>query len=334
MTKKILAALLAVLALAGLGIWWKADRSPSGQSQPLQAGPVIKYQCPMHPQIVRDEPGDCPICHMHLEKVVMDASHDHAHDAAGQASHAAPASAGRKILKYRHPMDPKVFSDKPAKDSMGMDFIPVYADELEGAGRNAAPGHAAFTLSPERQQLIGVKTTPVGRLAVIKTLRLPGRMGDDGATVLAQALEIDAGALKRGLKATVKAGELPRLEARITGIDSHLDAYSRTFGVVLALAEEAPRGLRPGVYCDVRVEVKADKVLAIPKDSVLDTGEQQLVFVSREGGRFEPRAVVLGREGDTHVEVVKGLAEGEKVVSAANFLIDSESRFKSAVEQF
>ncbi len=280
MTKNILAAAAVLALLAGGAAYWRREARPAAS-----AG-AVKYQCPMHPQIVRDHPGDCPICHMKLEKVEGD------------------------------------LVQEPQKDMR------------PPAQEGAVPGHAAFSLSEGRRQLIGVKTTQAARLDIVKTLRLPGRMGEDGSTVLAQALEIDAGSLRPGLNATVKAADSRHLRARVAGVDRHLDSYSRTFGVALQLLEAAGAGMRPGVYCDVRVEVKAAQGLGIPKDAVLDTGERQLVFVMKDGGRFEPRAIQLGREGDTHVEVVKGLKEGERVVTSANFLIDSESRFKAAVEQY
>jgi Cu(I)/Ag(I) efflux system membrane fusion protein len=69
----------------------------------------------------------------------------------------------------------------------------------------------------------------------------------------------------------------------------------------------------------------------VPAEAVVDTGEAKYVFVAREGGRFEPRIVEPGpRQGD-QVEIVKGLAEGETVVTTGNFLIDSESRLRAAL---
>jgi Cu(I)/Ag(I) efflux system membrane fusion protein len=67
---------------------------------------------------------------------------------------------------------------------------------------------------------------------------------------------------------------------------------------------------------------------------VLDTGDRQVVFVQLDGGRFEPREVETGHEGDEYVEIRKGVAAGEQVVTSANFLIDSESRFQAAARDF
>ena len=94
----------------------------------------------MHPQIVRDHPGDCPICGMKL--VPID---EKAHEAATPA--APPAE--RKVLFYRSPMDPKITSPVPKKDEMGMDFVPVYSDEVGGGG--AGPeGLATVTIDAQQ----------------------------------------------------------------------------------------------------------------------------------------------------------------------------------------
>lgn len=256
---------------------------------------------------------------------------------------AAQVPAARRIVKFRNPMDPTIFSDHPMKDGMGMDYVPVYEDEqapahaasiAADAGPAAVPGHAPFTLSEERRQLIGVRSEPALWRDIVRTLRLPGRAGEDPGMVLAQALEMDGSLVRPGQDAEVLvAGEGLR-KARVTAVDRSLDAYSRTFGVRLRLLEAAGPGLRPGVYCDVRVELRLGRGITVPKEAVLDTGERQIVFVQMDGGRFEPRLVELGREGDAVMELRKGVAAGETVVTSANFLIDSESRFEEAARDF
>jgi hypothetical protein len=319
--KKQTLLLTLVLALAGAAAttaWHLAHK-------PVAAAPVarLQYQCPMHPQIVRDEPGDCPICHMHLQLVEK------------ESAPAPKAAAEHKAVKYRDPMDPKVFSDKPMKDGMGMDYIPVYADEL-GAGEDGAaiPDHAGFTLSQERRQLIGVRSDAAEVRSITRTLRLPGRVGEDPGTVLAQALEMDGAVLKAGLEAQVWVSGQGARKARVVAVDRSLDAFSRTFGVRLQLLEVPGAGVRPGVYADVRVQLTLAKGVTVPKEAVLDTGDRQAVFVQLDGGRFEPRLIQAGKEGDDYVEIRKGVAAGEKVVTSANFLIDSESRFQSAARDF
>ncbi len=76
---------------------------------------------------------------------------------------------------------------------------------------------------------------------------------------------------------------------------------------------------------------KSDKVLTVPTSAVIDSGTRQVVLVRLAEGRFEPRAVTLGSRSDDYVEVLAGVAEGEAVVTSANFLIDAESNLKAAL---
>ena len=85
------------------------------------------------------------------------------------------------------------------------------------------------------------------------------------------------------------------------------------------------------MYADVELSTPAGgKVLTVPTSAVIYSGKNQTVLVELAPGRFEPRQVKLGMQGNDYVEVLEGLAEGEKVVVSANFLIDSESNLKAA----
>jgi len=133
---------------------------------PSGAAPV--YYCPMHPTTVSDKPGECPICQMNLEPI----------PGSLKTGWAQAAGGGRRILYYRSPMDPAVRSDKPAKDSMGMDFVPVYADEVRQGG-GMVPGRSVVTLSPERRALLGVRTEEVRDARIDRTIRAVGRVAAD-----------------------------------------------------------------------------------------------------------------------------------------------------------
>ena len=74
------------------------------------------------------------------------------------------------------------------------------------------------------------------------------------------------------------------------------------------------------------------EVLAVPEEAVFDTGTQRIVFVDKGQGLFEPREVTVGANADGDYELKAGVAEGEQVVTSGNFLIDSESRLRAAIE--
>ena len=136
------------------------------------------YFCPMHPEVMSDRPGDCPICFMDL--VPAGQTGDEA--MAQHESRESPPGANREILHYRSPMDPKVISPVPAKDAMGMDFVPVYADEAGAAGADT-PGYAPITLGAEKQHLIGLRLAAVESSPFTAAIRTIGRVALDETRV-------------------------------------------------------------------------------------------------------------------------------------------------------
>ena len=80
-----------------------------------------------------------------------------------------------------------------------------------------------------------------------------------------------------------------------------------------------------------RSATAARRALLVPRDAVIDTGARTYVYVDEGNGRYAPRAVVLGAEAPPEVEITEGLAEGERVVSGATFMIDSESALQASV---
>jgi multidrug efflux pump subunit AcrA (membrane-fusion protein) len=346
----------------------------------------------MHPQIVAHEPGICPICQMQLQRV------DDAHGAA--------APAARTPRFYRHPMRPDVTSPTPAKNEMGMDYVPVYEEDVVPSAGSDVPGHAPFTLSTERQQLIGVTRGRVERRDLATEIRAAGRVAYDpelyqaiveyreavraraelakspwpdarrgadaivrsaalrlrqrgvseaqlGAIapaggdplnlllpgksvwVYAQVYEYELDLVRPGERVTVTAPSTPHqtYTGTVVAIDPVLDPATRT-ARVRVLLPTPDANLRPETFVQARIDVPLGRVLAVPEGAVLDTGEHRIVFVVADEGRFEPRSVTLGREAQGYWEVLAGLEEGEEVVTSANFLIDSESRFRAALAAF
>jgi Cu(I)/Ag(I) efflux system membrane fusion protein len=153
--------------------------------------------------------------------------------------------------------------------------------------------------------------------------------------VLADVYETEIGRIRVGQRAALELPAFPgeRFAGRVTFIYPALSAGSRTLQARVELRNPGLR-LRPGMYGDVTIEVGAEAALTIPADALVDTGEVQYVFVSKGSGRFEPRRVRAGWSGGGRIAVLEGLSEGERVVTTANFLVDSESRLRAAIEGF
>ena len=117
----------------------------------------------------------------------------------------------------------------------------------------------------------------------------------------------------------------------ITYVYPTVDVASRTGRVRVELANPDLR-LRPGMYAKVDLEAAAERpALMIPRSAVHFTGERSLVFVRGAGDVLAPREVTTGLLAGGHIEVLAGLAEGEVVVSSANFLIDAEANMGSSM---
>ena len=192
-------ALLLTLSLAGCA----KENESTPASQPVAAGagetPVEHaarhadplYRCPMHPDVIRNEPGPCPICGMALVKVEPEP---------GPAATSAAAPQG-KPLYYRHPHDPNRTSPEPRQDEMGMDYIPVYPDA-------AGP---EVRISPAVVNNLGVRTAAASRAAPERRAATVGYVTFDERRmrrVQPRAEGWIEGLAVRAMGETVKAGQL------------------------------------------------------------------------------------------------------------------------------
>jgi Cu(I)/Ag(I) efflux system membrane fusion protein len=151
--------------------------------------------------------------------------------------------------------------------------------------------------------------------------------------VVAEMAEQDIATVKVGSIAQVKVDAYTDKEfkGKIAFIYPTLNNATRTVQVRVELAN--PNGLlKPAMFANVELAVSnSGKVLTVPTSAVIDSGTRQIVLVQLAQGRFEPRIVKLGSRSENFVEVLEGIAEGEQVVTSANFLIDAESNLKAAL---
>ena len=314
----------------------------------------------------------------------------------------------KKVLYWTDPMMPGYKADKPGKSPMGMDLIPVYEENgVAAVSSEASPdGYAPILVTPEKQQLIGVKTAPAEKRPVTKTIRTVGRIAYDpelyqaqqefsqaaqakekadtgtideikeqaaqlvesakiklrllglsdeliqevaaskkpdrsllysdvGGTVwlYAPVYEYEIPLVKVGDQLKIEAPAIPgkKFQGKIRSMDSVLDPVTRSVRVRAVL--ENPEGiLKPEMYVNATLQIDLGEVLTVPEEAVFKTGDKNIVFVAKSGGLFEPREVELGVKSESFQEIKSGVSENETVVVSGNFLIDSESRLKAALE--
>jgi Cu(I)/Ag(I) efflux system membrane fusion protein len=225
-------------------------------------------------------------------------------------------------------------------------------------GEHEAGGHPA---SLERLRLLGVPEEEIRRLerervaysvitlhslvngTVLERGVTEGQYVDAGTPlflianlarvwVLADLYEMDFGRVRTGDRARFTSEALPGhgFEGHVEFVYPTVSSETRTIKVRMSVDNEGGL-LRPGMYGRVSVTGRGEPALVVPEEAVVNTGENAYVFIARAGGHFEPRLVTLGARERDRVQVLRGLALGDTVVSSASFLIDSESRLKAAI---
>jgi Cu(I)/Ag(I) efflux system membrane fusion protein/cobalt-zinc-cadmium efflux system membrane fusion protein len=142
--------------------------------------------------------------------------------------------------------------------------------------------------------------------------------------------------VKKGMPARMELSYVPgeRFHGEVLYIYPYLSKETRTVRLRLAFPNPELQ-LKPDMYANIRLEAELPGPdIVIPQEAVIDTGVRQVVFVSKGKGKFEPREIKLGVEVNGHqYQVLKGLSEGEEIVISAQFMLDSESRLREAVQK-
>ena len=203
-------------------------------------------------------------------------------------------------------------------------------ERLESSGQVQQELEVDSTVSgyiTERNALPNLTVQPETRLYTIADLST--------VWVLAQFFQNDLARIKAGDAATLTVDTFPgrTFSGRVNFIYPQLDMETRTAKVRIVFPN-AGLELKPGMFVNVSLKVPMGNQLVVPASAVLQSGTRQIVFVDRGEGYLEPVEMQLGsRVGDDFV-VLKGLKEGEKVITSANFLIDSESQLQAALGSF
>jgi Cu(I)/Ag(I) efflux system membrane fusion protein/cobalt-zinc-cadmium efflux system membrane fusion protein len=179
----------------------------------------------------------------------------------------------------------------------------------------------------ERNALPSVAVQPEMRLYTIADLST--------VWVQAQIFQSDLGRIKVGDPATLTVDTFAgrTFHGRVDFIYPQVDMDTRTARVRIVFSNPGLQ-LKPGMFVNVSLRVPLGRQLVVPAGAVLQSGTRQIAFVSRGEGYLEPRELQLGARAGDHLIVLKGLAAGERVVTSANFLVDSESELQAALGSF
>jgi membrane fusion protein, copper/silver efflux system len=144
--------------------------------------------------------------------------------------------------------------------------------------------------------------------------------------VLADVFGMDAERFHQGMAVRVSLPDRQRtFGARVCEVLPQFDPATRTLKVRLEV-DNTDYALRPDMFVDVELAVTLDDVIAVPADAVADSGLRQVVFVESGEGLFEPRKVRLGSRIGHQVEILEGLASGDRIAASGTFLLESASR--------
>lgn len=267
----------------------------------------------------------------------------------------ADVTTGAHVVKGQPLME--IYS--PAVSSAAAEYISTLNSRITGGegsyGKGSrqrlmnldVPEAAIMAIEKSRNVPIGVEWTSPRAGIVLERNVTEGMRAQPGETLfriadhsvlwaIIDVAERDLGAVAIGQRAVVRARSFPGREfsGKINVIYPQVAKETRTARVRVELSNPDLL-LIHDMYVDAEIETgSAESVLTIPESAVLDSGSRQAVLIDKTEGRFEPREIKLGHRGDGYVEVREGLAEGDPVVTSANFLIDAESNLKAALKGF
>ena len=206
----------------------------------------------------------------------------------------------------------------------------VPGSEIDRLARTREPSKTLTLVSP----IAGVVTAKnVVQGARVSPGEAPYEITDLGMVwVMADAYQSDLARIRVGMNATLTLAAYPgrRFAGQVVFVDPLLDPKTRTAKVHLHF-DNPKRELKPEMYGEVALQGTPKQGLRIPADAVIRAGNQDVVFLVRGEGKFEPLVVELGVKTGDEIEVRGGLEAGQAVVTRANFLVDSESQLRASL---
>ncbi|HIA7952723.1 efflux RND transporter periplasmic adaptor subunit [Legionella pneumophila] len=176
----------------------------------------------------------------------------------------------------------------------------------------------------KKMALIGMRIEPGDELYTIADLSRLWVLGD--------IYEYELPYIRLGQMADLTLTYLPNelFKAKLDFIYPTIEMKTRTAKVRFEVDNQKDQ-LKPGMYVNLELKIPLGERLVVPKNAVLLTGERAVVFIYHGNGKIEWRDVTIGVRAGDLLEIVKGVKEGDKIITSANFLIDSESQLKAAM---
>ncbi len=333
---------LVLLLLVAVGV--VAQRRP--------ADGRTRYHCPMHPDYVATDPGDCPVCGMRLvpltqapapvagegrERVAVEIRPETQRVLGLAVSEAAIAPLGKTIHAVGRvslaPPSHLVAANAGTIREIYQNPGAAGALRLRATEPILSLADASDTVVLQAPGPLVLLSTPPAGFHVDKGQEVYQYIDLSTIFVLADVKSADIPQVRAGLLAKVNLPAHPgqTWQGSVTETSPQFDERLQTLRVKLQLPNEQPE-IWPGMRADVELETPTQRMLAIPESAVIADGEGAVVFVAQGDDRFAPRKVETGLRAGPLVQIKGGLSAGERVVTSATFLLDAESRLQALAQ--